>query len=186
MASATPDFTRLDYLANGSATQKMAYQAINASNVFQILAPFGPLLAGTLPLDLFTPHSDLDVLCHAPAPDAFATFVEKHFSSYSGFSVSEKKVHHMATVIARFRCHGYLFEIFGQPVPPREQVAYRHLLAEHALLQQHGENLKQTVLALKLKGMKTEPAFAQALGLPGDPYETLLLLSDQLANASNR
>ncbi len=184
MAPAKPDFTALDYLANGSAMQKMAYKAINASNVFHILSPFSPLLAGTLPLDLFTPHSDLDVLCHAPAPDAFVTFVQNHFSSYSGFLVLEKKMRDIDTVIARFRCHGYLFEIFGQPVPPRKQVAYRHLLAEYALLRQHGESLKQTVLALKLKGVKTEPAFAQALRLPGDPYETLLLLSDQLANGT--
>ncbi len=186
MAPVTPDFSQLNYLAKGSATQKAAYLAIIASNVFGLLEQYTPLLVGTLPLDLFTPYSDLDVLCYAPVPDTFATFVQQHFNGQQDFSLSRKKVNGIDTVIARFSSHGYLFEIFAQPIPPHRQVAYRHLLAEYTLLHQHGEKLKLAVMGLKLKGVKTEPAFAQALDLPGDPFETLLLMGDQQISNSSR
>jgi hypothetical protein len=41
-------------------------------------------------------------------------------------------------------------------------------------LAQHGERFKNEVIKLKKQGIKTEPAFASLLGLPGDPYGALL------------
>jgi hypothetical protein len=40
------------------------------------------------------------------------------------------------------------------------------------------------VRSLKATGIKTEPAFAQALGLSGDPYQTLLAMYDALYGAT--
>lgn len=65
-------------------------------------------------------------------------------------------------------------EIFGQPVPTKQQMGYRHLIAEHKLLMKHGETFRQKIIKLKKQGYKTEPAFAKALGLKGDPYLELL------------
>ena len=48
------------------------------------------------------------------------------------------------------------------------------MIIEHHILQQEGEDFKRKVVALKESGMKTEPAFAQLLGLDGDPYLALL------------
>lgn len=56
----------------------------------------------------------------------------------------------------------------------RQQGAFRHLVAEFALLQRYGDDLRKRIRALKVGGMKTEPAFAHALGLDGDPYVALL------------
>lgn len=53
------------------------------------------------------------------------------------------------------------------------------MLVEYKLLQQHGEDFRQQVVALKKAGIKTEPAFAKLLQLPGDPYEALLQLADK-------
>lgn len=78
------------------------------------------------------------------------------------------------TVIANFFLDGFEIEIFGQNIPTRLQFAYRHLIVEYNLLNKHGEKLRQKIVELKKQGWKTEPAFALALGLTGDPYAELL------------
>ena len=50
------------------------------------------------------------------------------------------------------------------------------MLVEDKLLAQHGEAFRQQIVSLKRQGYKTEPAFALALGLEGDPYLALLTL----------
>ncbi len=50
------------------------------------------------------------------------------------------------------------------------------MLVEYAVLQAGGEPWRRAVQQLKEKGMKTEPAFAALLRLPGNPYEALLAL----------
>ena len=47
-----------------------------------------------------------------------------------------------------------------------------------ACLREGGEEALQAIRALKMEGIKTEPAFGQYFCLPGDPYETLLTLAD--------
>ena len=48
------------------------------------------------------------------------------------------------------------------------------MLIEYRLLRERGEMFRQEIIALKKQGHKTEPAFAIALGLKGDPYRELL------------
>lgn len=74
-------------------------------------------------------------------------------------------------------------EIFAQSVPVRQQNAYRHMLVEWALLTHWGREGHKEIRRLKNKGMKTEPAFAYALGLKGDPYAELLKLADRSEEA---
>ncbi|MNO76159.1 hypothetical protein D3C76_672280 [compost metagenome] len=38
------------------------------------------------------------------------------------------------------------------------------------------DHFRERIILLKTSGWKTEPAFAKALGLEGDPYEALLEL----------
>lgn len=52
-----------------------------------------------------------------------------------------------------------------------------HFVVERRLLQLAGDVLRDRVLALRQNGARTEPAFAAALGLPGDPYMELYRLS---------
>ncbi len=67
-------------------------------------------------------------------------------------------------------------EIFGQNIPSKQQNAYLHLLVEHQILQQQGEDFRRNIIALKKIGYKTEPAFAKLLELKGNPYQALLEL----------
>ena len=78
------------------------------------------------------------------------------------------------TVLVRFQLEEFKVEIFGQNIPSKEQYAFRHMLIEHQILLQKGETFRQEIVKLKKKGLKTEPAFANILGLTGDPYKALL------------
>lgn len=50
------------------------------------------------------------------------------------------------------------------------------MLVEHQILAQKGKDFRAKIIDLKKMGIKTEPAFAQLLGLQGDPYKSLLKL----------
>lgn len=77
-------------------------------------------------------------------------------------------------VVANFFIDDFEIEIFGQNIPTKEQFAYRHLIIEHQLLNEYGEEFRKQIIELKKQGYKTEPAFGLALGLTGDPYFELL------------
>ena len=79
--------------------------------------------------------------------------------------------------LARFRSLELPVEVFGQAVPVDQQRGYRHLLVEARFLELGGPRLRRAILELREEGLKTEPAFARALGLSGDPYERLWALS---------
>jgi hypothetical protein len=168
------DFFAIEYLLYGSELQRKGYAAIKNTNVLDTLYEFDPVLAGTLPLDIFIKGSDLDILCYAIDLSTFEKILITNFSEYSDFTIYKTEVKEINSVIARFHVLEFDFEIFGQPVPTRNQLAFRHLLVEDEILQTHGEEFKSKIIALKLSGMKTEPAFAHVLNLKGDPHESLL------------
>jgi len=167
-------FDTLAYLQTGTERQRRAYAVLTAHGVFDHLAAYQPILAGTIPLDIDIAGSDLDILCYCPQPESFREELVRQFGRCTGFVVREKQVRDRQTVIANFFLDEFPVELFGQNRPVREQEAYRHLITEEALLVKYGEPLRREVRLLKQQGIKTEPAFAQALGLPGDPYEALL------------
>lgn len=168
------DWFSIGYLQHGSPSQQLAFHILQELKVMEILAPFQPVLTGTFPLDLAVPTSDLDICCQSPALPLLTSTCQKAFYRYEGFSVREKVLSGIPSLLVRFYYREKMIEIFGQAVPVREQLAFRHMLAEHHFLQKWGEPLRQQVLSLKMAGIKTEPAFAQALELKGNPYESLL------------
>lgn len=172
------DFLRPDYLRTGTARQRAAYAALTRLRVFDRLAPYTPVLAGTLPLGVDTPASDIDVLCAAYDLDTFATVVRSAFGAYAGFALHQAVHQDLLAVIARFEAFGFPIELFGQPRPVTEQQGYRHLLAEARLLALACEPARTAIRGLKRQGLKTEPAFARHFALSGDPYTTLLALAD--------
>lgn len=50
------------------------------------------------------------------------------------------------------------------------------MIIEAEILAQLDNDFRQQIITMKTNGWKTEPAFAQVLGLEGDPYEALLML----------
>lgn len=173
-ATQLPNFRDLAYLRNGSAIQLRGLKALEASGIFENLHGFDPVLTGTLPLDLFVESSDLDILCHAADLTAFRAFVTQQLSAYDKFRIFEYVVRGEHSVVVNFWFQGFAFEIFAQKIPVNEQMAYRHLVIEYEILIRNGALFRERILALKQQGVKTEPAFAQLLNLPGDPYLSLL------------
>lgn len=150
-------------------------EALAESGALPRLAAFDPHVAGTPPLGLDLPSSDIDILCYAPDPVRFAEAVWRSFSDYSSFAMWQWQGADRP-VVARFRCAGWEFELFGQARPVVEQVGWRHFMIEQRLLAWGGSGLFAAVMAQRQAGAKTEPAFANALGLEGDPYTALLSL----------
>lgn len=170
------DFQDIIYLKDGNDRQKSAYQSLVKHHVLEKLAAFDPILTGTIPINIDIPESDLDIICYWEDIDEFIISVEKSFAKEENFSLRKETINERATVIANFWMDDFEVEIFGQNIPTVKQNAYKHLLIEYQILQEKGENFRKEIIALKQSGIKTEPAFAQLLGLAGDPYLSLLKL----------
>ena len=169
-----PDWKDLTYLRQGSAQQRRAYDLLQRRELLPRLSIYNPVLVGTFPLDLTVPGSDLDIICEVLD---WATFRQAlaGFAAFPGYAVRPAATAEPA-LVASFEVEGLAVEVFGQGLPTARQNGYRHLVVEARLLAAGGAALRQRVLALKAKGVKTEPAFAQVLGLAGDPYQVLLAL----------
>jgi len=168
------DFEKIDYLKDGSARQKSAYQKLTKYRILEKLADFNPILAGTIPINIDIPESDLDIICHWTNKIEFINLLKKFFSKELNFSLKEVKILNEETVITNFRIDNFEIEIFGQNIPCKFQNAFKHMLIEYQILREKGEEFRQKVIELKMQGIKTEPAFAKLLNLIGDPYISLL------------
>lgn len=172
------DYRNVAYLKNGSLTQQAAYRALKVVGVFQTLASYDPILTGTIPLGINLPESDLDIVCQAIDLEAFASLMRKTYSAYPEFSILKKTVKNIPSLVTRFSCCGFPFEIFAQDRPVESQHAYLHLLVEARLLALGGEETLQGIRVLRQAGLKTEPAFCAYFRFPGDPYVALLKLGE--------
>lgn len=153
-------------------------EALRRSGIMAVLAEFDPHIAGTPPLGLDLPTSDLDILCCAADPEAFTAAIWTSFSVEADFSIKQW-IAADRPVIASFNAHGWKFQVFGQAKPVSEQNGWRHLLVERRFLDLGGPALRDALIRERAAGMKTEPAFAKVLRLEGDPYRALLDLEQE-------
>jgi len=172
-------FKNIDYLKSGNSIQQLAYKQIATSGLMEKLANYHPLLSGTIPLGISIEGSDLDINCSWRDKNAFIDFAIRTFGREAGFSVSEKIIDGLQTVLVRFFLESFPVEVFAQKLSSEKQNGYRHLLIEHRILEEKGEAFKQQIIALKKAGWKTEPAFAKLLNLQGNAYQQLLKLADE-------
>jgi|GEM_PF-268068 len=169
----------IDYLKAGSVTQDEVYHLLTNHKVFDILQDYNPILVGTVPIALHVPSSDLDIICSVDNFIEFERLLQQRFQQYSGFTMSRSRslADGVERVKANFMINEWPIEIFGQNIPTVEQNGFVHMVVEDRLLKLFGEPLRQAVIARKLEGMKTEPAFADVLQLEGDPYTAMLELA---------
>ncbi|GGD70787.1 alpha/beta hydrolase [Croceicoccus mobilis] len=155
----------------------MRWRAVLAgSALLDALRDHDPHVAGTFPLGLDLRSSDIDLLCHAPDGDAFARLLWGVASGYPDFTMRQWTGGTRA-VIASFTIDDLPFEIFGDPRPVESQEGWLHFTVEQRLLELGGDRFHAAVMATRQTGAKTEPAFAQVLGVEGDPYAALAALS---------
>jgi len=140
------------------------------------LAPFDPHIAGTPPLGLDLPSSDIDILCHAADAQIYLETVWALFSAHDDFHVWQwtGRPGDDRPIVARFKAMGWEIEVFGAAASVSDQAGWRHFNVERRLLAIGGQALRDRIMALRMQGMKTEPAFAVSLGIQADPYAALL------------
>jgi hypothetical protein len=161
-------------------SQHRAHETLRSLGLPEALQAYHPVLAGTVPLGVDIPGSDLDIICQADDLPTFADHLKQLYGDRPGFTVRLTEKQGLPTCICNFNTEQFPLEIFAQPRPAAQQNAVRHMLAEARLLALVGSEASQAreaIRRLKLAGLKTEPAFARHFGLDGDPYETLLHLA---------
>lgn len=168
------NFENLDYLKTGSYRQRQAYLVLTKNQIVSRLKQFDPILVGTIPIKIDIENSDLDIICCFSNKQDFIEAVTNNFKTEKKFAIRELDNLDGHSIVVNFFIDNFEIEIFGQSTPTKQQLAYRHLLIENNLLNYYGEKLKQQIIELKRQGYKTEPAFAKALELKGDPYIELL------------
>jgi hypothetical protein len=146
--------------------------ALRLSRTLDRLRAFDPHIVGALPLGLAIADSNIRVVCHAPDTGRFAQAVSTYFHDAKGFRLTLWTSADRA-VVARFESYGWPIKIFGSNEPVHDQTTWRHFDVERRLLALDGEGLRVAVMALRADGLKTEPAFAAALNLAGDPYAAI-------------
>lgn len=166
------DFTTLDYLKCGNEKQRRAYEILSGYGIFEKLKKYTPLLAGTIPIEIDTEESDLDIICDVKNKEEFKKLLSAVFSEFN-INIETLAVNGKEVIVGNFMADGLPIEIFGQDTPSAEQNAYCHMMAEYRILQEKGASFRHKIIALKEQGIKTEPAFGMLLGLE-NPYEDLL------------
>ncbi|WP_106792510.1 DUF4269 domain-containing protein [Aquimarina sp. Aq78] len=168
------DFRNIEYLKFGNIRQRKAYDVLLKLDVMQVLRVYTPILTGTIPIDIDVPQSDLDIICECEDHTRFSKLIIKSFEKENGFVISTRIFDEIKRTICQFRSSGFDIEIFGQNIPVEKQDAYRHMIVEYKILKEKGVEFRSKIKELKSNGIKTEQAFAQLLGLKGDPYKELL------------
>jgi hypothetical protein len=165
----------------GNFRQQHAYVVLEELALWSTLSSFDPVLVGTIPLAIDVPTSDLDIICEVALSRQayFEQLVQNHYGHLPSFHLGRISINGYEAILGRFYYAGVAIEVFGQALPTIQQYAYHHLVVEQSILQVGGEAWRKAVQRLKQQGLKTEPAFALLLGLPGDPYEALLTLESK-------
>lgn len=149
------------------------------AQLFRELAPYTPTLVGTYPLGLQVVSSDLDILCSCEDLEAFERHVARFLEELGGIPFQTARVRLAPEAsVTHFPWAEFAIEVFAQALPIHEQMGFRHMVMEGRLLLLGGTALRDAVRGHKLTGLKTEPAFARALKLKGDPYAALLGLEE--------
>lgn len=171
------DFTKIDYLKKGNERQIRAYEVLTKHRIFEKLKYYSPILAGTIPIEIDIEGSDLDLIFEVDLRYKEKFINDLMFSNFIPYGVEMEYpiINGEKCITLNFMLEGLPIEIFGQNKPTVQQNAYLHMVAEHKILQEKGEEFKNKIIELKKQGMKTEPAFGRLLGLE-NPYEDLLKL----------
>lgn len=168
------NFDNIEYLQHGSNRQRQAYSTLTNSQILSKLKRFDPILVGTIPINIDIENSDIDIICCFTDKRNFIETITDNFRNEKDFTIREQQNIDALAIVAIFVINNFEIEIFGQSIPTKQQFAYKHLVIEYNLLNQYGEKFRQQIIELKRQGHKTEPAFALALGLTGNPYIELL------------
>ncbi|MBL7544131.1 MAG: VOC family protein [Bdellovibrionaceae bacterium] len=122
-----------------------------------------PFIAGTFPLAIETPSADIDFLVTFDDPNEFANQCKEGFGLLPEFEISTGEIHNLSYSLCRFEYRGVPVEIFCSSLSTYRQNAFLHFQAEEKILKYGPASWSEQVIQLKMRGLKTEPAFAHLL-----------------------
>lgn len=163
----------ISYLKCGNFKQRKVYEILINTKILDILNGYTPVLVGTIPIGIDIENSDLDLVCKVDNFKIFKEVLINNFKKYKSFKIAYKKEN---VLVCNFIVNDIEIEIYGSSDDVDKSNGYRHMIIEDRLLNLYGNDFRKEIISLKNKGLKTEPAFAKALNLQGNPYEQLLLL----------
>lgn len=155
---------------------KKIFNALEESGILKTFKKFTPFVAGTFPLGVYTAKSDLDVLMYAEDLNELEHDLHSAYGKLANYTSRRSQVDGPETLIVNFMVNEVPFEVFAQNRAVTKQKAYLHFQIEERLLKNGGKNFSKKVLENRLRGLKTEPAFAHVLGIEGDAYAEMLQL----------
>ena len=179
MSADLPDLRlRATNLVTGDDGPALVAAEWAALGIAERLAPFDPVLVSSHAAGLGLPDSDLDVVCDL-RPPGFVPAAGRAFGEREGFEVHDQGPRLLIT----FQGPTMLVELVAEARPVEEQLAYRHAAAHRRLVATLGQDFAAAVRLQRAEhGLKTEPAIAAVLGLPGDPYSDVEGLATADAN----
>lgn len=157
--------------------QKKSMGALNQLQVFTELQEFQPVFAGTIPLNIEIPGSDIDVICEITDFSRFQKRLRESYEQHTNFIITENFKSGQYSINCCFDAHDFRIEIYGEKKPILQQNGFLHMIAEAKLLEIGGETVREEIRKLKNQGYKTEPAFAHHFNIIGDPYQELIKLA---------
>jgi uncharacterized protein len=153
------------------------WEALKSSGVLKDCKKFTPLVAGTFPLGVETTTSDLDIVMFHTDLKEIQSELSQLYSSYREFETYLARKNNRDYGVVRFTFAEVPFEIYFEQTPSLQQRGFVHFQIEERLLKLGGPPFKQKVQKMRSQGLKTEPAFIQALGIVCEnPYLKLLEL----------
>jgi hypothetical protein len=168
------NFNDIEYLKHGNEKQIRVYDVLKRYSVLNTLFAYDPIVVGTIPIGIDIDNSDIDISCYCTDMTQFSDILISSFQDKENFQIRQHRGPDTNAIVANFQMEEFEIEVFGQNLPTRRQLSYRHMIIEYKLLKQRGEGFRKQIIELKRQGLKTEPAFALLLGLEGDPYTALL------------
>ena len=75
------DFKNIEYLKFGNVKQRDAYTELKRLKIFENLKNYHPILAGSIPIEIDLPESDLDIICECNNHQDFSEVLTKLFET---------------------------------------------------------------------------------------------------------
>ena len=170
------------YLAEPTLTPALA-APLARLDLYGSLPDCCPAVIGTLPLGIDVPGSDLDIALQVLNVKQTALRLRELWGHLPDFTVTRGKTQGAPSALVGFSLDGLPVEIFASRLPLMHQHGVAHFHIEVTLLGLLGPSFREAVMRHRAAGLKTEPAFAEALKLPGDPYEAVLRLQTHTDDA---
>ena len=145
------------------------------TSILSKLAPWQPMISGSIPIGVHLEKSDLDILLFSESPGLAKIVITDVLKEIGSISWIESEGS-AGEFWGRLTTGPRIVELFISDQPVLDQRSHRHLLTEYLYLVKHGQALRDQVKAMKMSGASTEEAFARALGVSGDPYQKLIYI----------